>query len=77
MSDTPALYWPTSASSTKAWRKAVRSSPRYVDITAGGASMPPRRKSLPGVATAMRIRSPYWSTAATTHAITCTRVTHG
>jgi hypothetical protein len=37
----------------------------HVEMTAGGASMPPRRKSLPGVAMAMRIRSPYLSMAAT------------
>mmetsp|Transcript_53689 Transcript_53689/g.141530 ORF Transcript_53689/g.141530 Transcript_53689/m.141530 type:complete len:203 (+) Transcript_53689:562-1170(+) len=39
-------------------RYAVMSSPRYVDITAGGASHAPRRKSFPGLAMAMRMRSP-------------------
>ena len=36
---------------------AVSSSPRKIDIIAGGASSPPRRQSLPGVATDIRKRS--------------------
>ena len=40
---------------------------------AGGASHAPRRKSFPGVAMAMRIRSPCWSTAAHTAAMTTAR----
>jgi len=35
-------------------------------MMAGGASMAPRRKSLPGLAIAMRIKSPCVSTALTT-----------
>lgn len=41
------------------------SSPRWVETRAGGASQAPSRKSLPGVATAMRMRSPCWNTAFT------------
>ena len=49
---------------------SVMDGPRYVDITAGGASMAPRRKSLPGDAMARRIKSPCLSMAETIAAMT-------
>ena len=42
---------------------ASSSSPTKIEIMAGGASLAPRRWSLPGVATAVRSRSAYSSTA--------------
>ena len=47
------------------FKNSVRDGPRYVDMTAGGASMAPRRKSLPGDAIARRIKSPCLSMAET------------
>jgi hypothetical protein len=43
-------------------RYSDMSLPRYMEMMAGGASQAPRRKSLPGDAIAMRIRSPFWET---------------
>mmetsp|Transcript_40131 Transcript_40131/g.99329 ORF Transcript_40131/g.99329 Transcript_40131/m.99329 type:complete len:254 (-) Transcript_40131:891-1652(-) len=55
-------------------RYAVICLPRYVEITEGGASMAPRRKSLPGEAMDRRMRSPYSLTAATMAAITTGKI---
>ena len=41
----------------------LTSSPRYMDMMAGGASLPPRRWSLEALVTQARSRSPYLSTA--------------
>mmetsp|Transcript_1685 Transcript_1685/g.4140 ORF Transcript_1685/g.4140 Transcript_1685/m.4140 type:complete len:229 (+) Transcript_1685:647-1333(+) len=49
----------------KSSRYLVMSSPRYMEMMAGGASHAPRRKSFPGDEMAMRIKSPCSSTAAT------------
>mmetsp|Transcript_1754 Transcript_1754/g.6760 ORF Transcript_1754/g.6760 Transcript_1754/m.6760 type:complete len:232 (+) Transcript_1754:1323-2018(+) len=51
-------------------RYVVMSSPRYVETMAGGASHAPSRKSLPGEAMAMRMRSPWRSTALMSPAMT-------
>ena len=40
-------------------RYSDMSLPRYIEMIAGGASQAPRRKSLPGDAIAMRMRSPF------------------
>mmetsp|Transcript_36046 Transcript_36046/g.111546 ORF Transcript_36046/g.111546 Transcript_36046/m.111546 type:complete len:253 (-) Transcript_36046:822-1580(-) len=57
------LYSPPPAA--YALRNSVMSSPKYVEMMAGGASQAPRRKSLPGDAMDMRRRSPCWSMADT------------
>mmetsp|Transcript_8879 Transcript_8879/g.25847 ORF Transcript_8879/g.25847 Transcript_8879/m.25847 type:complete len:243 (+) Transcript_8879:699-1427(+) len=49
---------------------SVKDGPKYVDITAGGASMAPKRKSLPGEAIDKRIKSPCLSMAETKAAMT-------
>jgi hypothetical protein len=41
-------------------RYSDMSLPRYMEMMAGGASQAPRRKSLPGDAIAMRMRSPFY-----------------
>mmetsp|Transcript_13200 Transcript_13200/g.47394 ORF Transcript_13200/g.47394 Transcript_13200/m.47394 type:complete len:228 (-) Transcript_13200:834-1517(-) len=51
-------------------RYSVICVPRYVEMTDGGASIAPRRKSLPGDAIDRRMRSPYESTPATSAAMT-------
>mmetsp|Transcript_31993 Transcript_31993/g.83718 ORF Transcript_31993/g.83718 Transcript_31993/m.83718 type:complete len:202 (-) Transcript_31993:908-1513(-) len=59
-----AYSWPV-VPDLKASRKPVSWSPRYVEMIAGGASHAPRRKSLPGEAMDMRMRSPCLLTAST------------
>mmetsp|Transcript_12252 Transcript_12252/g.39414 ORF Transcript_12252/g.39414 Transcript_12252/m.39414 type:complete len:274 (+) Transcript_12252:807-1628(+) len=55
-------------------RYAVIVSPRYVEMMAGGASHAPSRKSLPGDAIAMRIKSPWRSMARTMPAISTGKI---
>ena len=66
MSDLPALLY--SLPSIIASTSAPRSSPKYMEMIAGGASFAPSRWSLPAEATVIRSRSWYSCTAFTTAA---------